>query len=58
MRASDDNRKDAIIKKEIYHKYIEPNYNINAVFDDRNQVVDIWRLELGLPCYQVFYGNF
>jgi len=26
--------------------------------DDRNQVVDMWRRELALPCFQVNYGDF
>lgn len=57
MRETEDNRKDAIIKKELYHKYVEPFYNIIGVFDDRNQVVDMWR-GLGLTCAQVDYGGF
>jgi hypothetical protein len=28
------------------------------VIDDRNQVVDMWRMELGLVCLQVDYGDF
>ena len=28
------------------------------VFDDRNQVVDMWRNGLGLQCFQVADGNF
>lgn len=57
MRKTGDNRNDAIIKKEIYKEFIEPNYNVLAVFDDRNRVVDMWR-SLGLTCLQVDYGNF
>jgi predicted kinase len=57
MRETEDNRKDAIIKEELYHKYVEPFYNIIGVFDDRNQVVDMWR-SLGLTCLQVDYGGF
>jgi predicted kinase len=58
MRATKDMRKDSIIKKEIYHKFIEGKYFIEFVLDDRNQVVDMWRKELGLPCFQVYYGDF
>lgn len=57
MRATGDDRKDSIIKKEIYYTHIKDKYNILAVFDDRNQVVDMWR-SLGLTCLQVDYGNF
>jgi len=57
MRATDDSRKDSIIKKEIYDREIKDKYNVLAVFDDRNQVVDMWR-SLGLTCLQCDYGNF
>ena len=57
MRLADDNRKDSIIKEEIYNKVIKPRYNIKLVLDDRNQVVDMWR-DIGLPCFQVAPGDF
>ncbi len=57
IRPEGDMRKDSIIKKEIYYNNIEPNYDVVAVFDDRDQVVKVWR-ELGLKCFQVEYGNF
>ena len=58
MRKSKDFRKDAIIKKEIFEKEISKKYFIEFVLDDRNQVVEMWRKELRLPCFQVNYGNF
>lgn len=57
MRADGDDRKDAIIKKELYRKSIEPNYQVLCVLDDRDQVVRMWRA-LGLTCLQVAPGNF
>lgn len=57
MRANKDFRKDAVIKEEIYRDKIAPNYNILAVFDDRNSCVDLWR-SLDLPTFQVNYGDF
>lgn len=57
MRPQSDTRQDAIIKEEIYRKYIEGKYNVLAVFDDRNQTVRKWR-ELGLSCFQVADGDF
>lgn len=57
MRKSGDNRKDSIIKHEIYTQQIEPNYNILFVLDDRNQVVQMWR-SIGLTCLQVADGDF
>lgn len=58
MRAAKDQRKDAVIKKELFEENLLGRYFIRFVLDDRNQVVDLWRLELGLPCLQVFYGDF
>lgn len=58
MRTSGDMRKDAIVKKELYVKHIKGQFFVQFVLDDRNQVVDLWRLELGLPCLQVNYGDF
>ena len=45
-------------KYDIYNNYIAPRYNVKYVFDDRNQVVDMWRNGLGLTCFQVADGNF
>ena len=58
MRKTKDFRKDAIIKKEIFEAEIAGKYFIDFVLDDRNQVVEMWRKELRLPCFQVNYGNF
>lgn len=57
MRAAKDNRKDSVVKAEIYRDEIEPEFNVIFVVDDRNQVVDMWR-DLGLHCFQVAEGNF
>ena len=58
MRKEKDMRKDSVVKSEIYHQHIQPNYFVEFVLDDRNQVVDMWRNELGLACLQVNYGDF
>ena len=58
MRKTADLRKDAIIKREIFDAEIAGKYFIEFVLDDRNQVVEMWRKELNLPCFQVNYGNF
>lgn len=57
MRGEDDNRKDWLVKQEIYDHYIKDNFNILFVLDDREQVVNMWR-ENGLKCLQVAEGNF
>jgi len=58
MRKNDDNRKDSLIKKNMYQKYIKNNFDVELILDDRDQVVEMWRKELGLKCFQVNYGNF
>lgn len=58
MRATGDLRKDSIVKKELYDAHVKDKYFIKFVLDDRDQVVDLWRLDLGLPCLQVNYGDF
>ncbi|AWK06992.1 polynucleotide kinase [Flavobacterium crocinum] len=58
MRKTKDSRKDSIIKTEIYNESIKDKYFVEFVLDDRNQVVDTWRNDLKLPCFQVYYGDF
>lgn len=48
---------DWMVKYALFDKYLRGRYNVRAVFDDRNQVVDMWR-RLGLQCLQVAEGNF
>lgn len=43
MRKAKDYRKDFIIKEEIYENFIKNEYNVLAVFDDRPQVIEMWR---------------
>lgn len=57
MRKTSDQRKDSIIKEEIYNAHIAPRYNVFLVLDDRNQVVEFWRKK-GLTCFQVAEGDF
>lgn len=57
IKPENDNRKDRIVKAEIYENHIKPNYNVIAVFDDRDQVVEMWR-GLGIKCFQVENGSF
>lgn len=57
MRKDGDHRPDYIVKKEIYEKEIAPYFNVVAVFEDRQQCVDMWR-ELGITCYQVAKGDY
>lgn len=58
LRADKDFRKDAVIKREIYEHHIADEYDVAMVFDDRDQVVAMWRDELRLTCFQVAPGAF
>lgn len=58
MRETGDKRKDFIIKRELFDKHIRNNYQILFVLDDRRQVVEMWRNELGLKVLQVAEGEF
>jgi predicted kinase len=57
MRPPGDNRKDAIVKREIFEAEIRDRWRIAGVFDDRRQVVRMWR-ELGLTVFHVAEGDF
>lgn len=58
MRSAGDVRKDAIVKRELYDEHVRTAFCVKAVFDDRDQVVRMWRDELGLTCLQVAWGDF
>ncbi len=58
MRASKDQRKDSIVKFELFENHIKDRYFVDFILDDRQQVVDMWRQKLGLTCLQVDYGDF
>jgi predicted kinase len=58
MREAGDSRKDNIVKREIFENEIRNNYRVLFVLDDRNQVVDMWRNEVGLKVFQVAEGDF
>lgn len=58
MRAEWDKRKDTIVKKEIYESLIKDKFQVLWVFDDRQSVCDMWRLELWLFCMNCWYWYF
>lgn len=55
-REKNDNRKDTIVKKELYDNNIKGKYNVLCVYDDRLQVLDMWNKE-GLFTFNVNQGN-
>lgn len=58
MRPEGNFEKDCIIKRRLYDENIVGKYHIHFTIDDRDQVVEMWRKDLGLTCLQVDYGNF
>jgi predicted kinase len=57
LREYGDQRKDSVVKAEIFDRELRGRYHVVAVFDDRDQVVRMWR-SLGLTVFQVAEGNF
>jgi predicted kinase len=57
MRAAGDQRKDSVVKREIFDREIRPRWQVRGVLDDRQQVVAMWRA-IGLTCAQVAPGDF
>jgi predicted kinase len=58
LRAANDNRRDDIIKYELFQKHIADKFHVRFVLDDRDQVIHLWRRVLGLPTFQVADGAF
>ena len=57
LRDDDDFRPDDITKKEIFERVLTDGFRPQLAFDDRDQVVSMWR-DMGLPCFQVREGKF
>lgn len=57
MRPAGDARKDSVVKRELFDRHVRDLYDVRRVYDDRDQVVTMWR-SLGLSCLQVADGNF
>lgn len=55
MRPEGDYRKDTVIKKELFDKYVDHNYNVKLVIDDRKSVIRMWAFKKGLNVVDV--GN-
>ena len=57
LREDDDFRPDSEFKRDVLHALRDADWHPDLVFDDRNQVVKVWREE-GVPCFQVAEGDF
>lgn len=58
MRPEEDKRPDFLVKSDLFEENIRGKFNVLAVYDDRDQVVEVWRRVYGLTCLQVAYGDF
>lgn len=52
-----DHREDYVVKRELLRKIVWDGYTPTMAFDDRDQVVKMWR-DNGIPCAQVANGSF
>lgn len=57
MRKDGDHRSDHIVKGELLDRIIADGWEPLMAFDDRNQVVGMWR-KRGITCAQVADGDF
>lgn len=52
MRKEGDQRRDFIVKSEMFDNEIAPKYNVLGVFDDRPSVLRMWRAK-GIPTFAI-----
>lgn len=57
MRPDGDNREDWIVKHELYLKLKDEGVDVEVVYEDRDQVVAMWRANK-VPCFQVRKGDY
>ncbi|MFF0742873.1 AAA family ATPase [Streptomyces sp. NPDC004111] len=57
MRPSGDQRRDDVVKAELFDAHVRDRFAVRVSLDDRDRVVELWR-RMGLPTWQVNYGAF
>ena len=57
MRHSGDQRRDDVVKAELFDAHVRDRFAVTHSIDDRDRVVALYR-RMGLPCWQVAPGNF
>lgn len=57
MRLHGDNRRDEVVKAEMWQVVQSRGYDVQMAFDDRDRCVNLWR-SLGIPTFQVAEGDF
>lgn len=58
MRPTGDQRKDFLVKSDMFDKNVRGQYDVQCCIDDRDQIVNFYRHELGLNVFQVNEGSF
>ena len=58
MRTTNDFRKDAVVKRELYETNIKDKYNVLFALDDRDQMIRLYRDDLKIVAFQVADGSF
>lgn len=58
MRKDKDLRPDWVVKYEMFQEHIAGKFHVLAAFEDRDQMVHLYRRRLYLPTVQVADGNF
>lgn len=53
MRSVGDMRKDTIVKKELFMRYVDNNFNVHYAVDDRKCILRLWEYELGITTVDV-----
>ena len=57
LRPDDSFEPDNQFKQRVLKELISADWKPDMVFDDRDQVVEMWRAN-GIPCFQVAKGDF
>lgn len=55
MKGVNDNRRDTVVKTELYNNEILGKYHVKVIYEDRQKIVDMWR-KMGLKVFQVEPG--
>lgn len=56
-KPGDRERPDDVVKLEMFDEFVRHRYNFQAMHDDRNRLVRLWR-HMNIFCPQVAYGAF
>ena len=57
MRHSGDQRRDDVVKAQLFDAHVRERFAVTHSIDDRTRVVGLWR-RMGISCWQVAPGDF